>query len=97
MKLELIWSMAYQAMRDARRIVMIGVSVAPSDSRLRWLIREAAAESKPNLVVVNPDERDRLAALKLFGFHTEEQALRSGRYRLHKQFSSDMCASLSDG
>lgn len=58
-KMSLIWSLAFQKLSSASRWVVIGVSLAPSDSHLRWLLREAVAKrdkrSKPQIEVVNPD------------------------------------------
>ena len=58
-----LWNLALRQLISADKIVVIGVSFAPSDFELRWLVRQAIAlRSSPGyeLHVVNPskDHRD---------------------------------------
>ena len=57
-KLGLIWSLAYRELRKADRIVIFGVSFAPSDYYLRWLFTKAVRgrENKPVIYNINNDE-----------------------------------------
>jgi hypothetical protein len=60
--------LALRALRDADRIVVAGVSFAPTDLELKWLLRAAtlARRSTPHLVcVVNPDSHARARAATL--------------------------------
>jgi hypothetical protein len=44
-KLGLLWNLAYRELADAVKIILVGVSFAPSDYNLRWLVRAACAVS----------------------------------------------------
>jgi len=60
-KLGFIWSLAKKELFKANKIVIIGVSFAPSDYYLRWLFKSALALLKlrpeiPTIEVVNTDE-----------------------------------------
>ncbi len=69
--LSLLWSLALGELWQATRIVVIGVSLAPGDFELRWLLREALrlrnARSSLDICVVNPDSGCHRAFTALLG------------------------------
>lgn len=56
-KLGFLWSLAYRELNTADRIVIFGVSFAPSDYYLRWLFKKAITdrdrENKPTIVNID--------------------------------------------
>jgi hypothetical protein len=66
-KLAFLWNLALRAFANAGRIVVIGVSFAPSDYELRWLLRQGTALCgfPVNLDLVNPIEYHRKVVLSL--------------------------------
>lgn len=68
-RLRLLWRLALNELAEADRIVIVGLSFAPSDFELRWLIRQARF-TRPNgiplLDIVNPCVADRNTAIGLF-------------------------------
>lgn len=66
-KLGLLWNLAYRELKQADKIIMIGVSLAESDYYLNWLIRSAirGSVSPPQIEVVNKDKNvyDKLGKL----------------------------------
>ncbi len=67
-RLAFLWHLALQELREASRLIIVGVSFAPSDFELRWLIRSAlmGTAASPNLsevFVVNPSLNARQAAM----------------------------------
>jgi hypothetical protein len=58
-KLGFLWSLAYRELNTADRIVVYGVSFAPSDYYLRWLfkkvITDKVPQNKPVIFNINPD------------------------------------------
>lgn len=65
-RMELLWHHAFRELSHARELVVVGVALPPSDSRLRWLLR-ASQEAHPDsgvktknrnkkLIVVDPSE-----------------------------------------
>ena len=56
-KLGLLWSLAYRELNKADRVVIFGVSFAPSDYYLRWLFKKAVRErkDKPIIFDINTD------------------------------------------
>ena len=67
-RLGLLWKMALNEITNARKLVIIGFSFAPSDFELQWLFRQAAEFRRrmmgewPEVVVVNPDPEHRIRA-----------------------------------
>jgi hypothetical protein len=62
-RLAFLWNLAFREIRSASRFVVIGLSLAPTDFELRWLIRQAieGRDGTPLEVhIVNPEEKDRL-------------------------------------
>lgn len=63
-KLGFLWSLAYRELNIADRIVIFGVSFAPSDYYLRWLFKKAITdrENKPTLIDIdtNPEVCDKI-------------------------------------
>ncbi len=63
-KLRLLWSLAYRELYSADKIVIFGVSFAPSDYYLRWLFKKAITdrEYEPNLIDIdtNPKVCDKI-------------------------------------
>jgi hypothetical protein len=59
--LAFLWNLALSELRDAKRIVIAGLSFAPSDFELRWLVREAMRyrSSMPTIEIVNPSAKTR--------------------------------------
>ncbi|MBI3817449.1 MAG: hypothetical protein HY286_02070 [Planctomycetes bacterium] len=84
-KLNFLWQIALEELRRAERIVCIGVSFAPSDTHLRWLIREALLTRTNNerlmLTIVNPDAQ---VTSQLFGYASKEDAMKSGRVKCYE-------------
>jgi hypothetical protein len=66
-KLAFLWNLALRELAQAARIVVIGVSFAPTDYELRWLVRQGNAfrRTAAHLDVVNPSKDHRLAAMNL--------------------------------
>lgn len=60
-KLGFLWSLAYRELNKADKIVIIGVSFAPSDYYLRWLFKSSVAlkpgNQKPKIEVVDKNQR----------------------------------------
>jgi len=56
-KLGFLWSLAYRELNTADRIVVFGVSFAPSDYYLRWLLKKAITDRdrENNLTLINID------------------------------------------
>jgi len=69
-RLELLWHLAHRELAAAGQLVVIGVSLPPSDTRLRWLLA-SAWKTRPwagpprHLYIVNPDRQaaSRLASV----------------------------------
>jgi len=57
-KLGLLWSIAYREIKEADKLVFIGLSLAESDYYLNWLIKSAVVNSKKSKIVevVNKDK-----------------------------------------
>ena len=57
----LLWRLAFDELRLCSEWIVVGVSLAPSDSELRWVLRHALAsrETAPVVHVVNPDGKHR--------------------------------------
>ena len=55
-RLGLMWRLAYEELRRAHKVVFFGVSMAPSDYYLHWLIRSSFVrrKQKPEVIVINP-------------------------------------------
>jgi hypothetical protein len=55
-RLLLIWRLAHEELKAADRVVFFGVSMAPSDYYLHWLIRSSLVyrDPRPEVVVINP-------------------------------------------
>ena len=68
-RLAFIWNLALRELTSATRIVIIGLSFAPSDFELRWLIRQSTElrQEAVELHVVNPLREHREAAQPRFG------------------------------
>ncbi len=54
-KLGLIWGLAFKELKQADKIVFFGVSFAPSDYYLRWLVRKAIGERESKPVIFDID------------------------------------------
>jgi hypothetical protein len=65
----LLWNLALREIRAAAELVVIGLSFAPTDFELRWLVREAVtarAKGSPLTVTIadpSPESRNRIATL----------------------------------
>ncbi len=55
-RLSLIWRLAHEELKVADKVVFFGVSMAPSDYYLHWLIRSSLVyrDPKPEVIVINP-------------------------------------------
>ena len=64
-KLGLLWSLAHRELSQADRIVVFGLSFAPSDYYLRWLFRSAITESpsQPQIFNINTDSGESAEAI----------------------------------
>jgi hypothetical protein len=72
-----LWSLAFREIMKATEIHVVGVSFAPGDFELRWLLREALTLSRETreagglapvrLVVTNPDQQARREAKLVTG------------------------------
>lgn len=68
-RLAFLWNLALREIRQAGELVVIGLSLAPTDFEVRWLIREGLdvrrrSGKKKKIVVVNPDRK---AITQVFG------------------------------
>ncbi len=54
-KLGFLWSLAYRELRTAERIVIFGISFAPSDYYLSWLLKKAILDRKERPKIFNID------------------------------------------
>jgi hypothetical protein len=64
----MLWNLALRELIGTRRLVIVGISVAPSDFELRWLLRQAIQlrQGRPlGAHIVNPNamHRDKLRGL----------------------------------
>jgi len=55
-KLRLLWNLAYRVLSRADRIVVFGVSFAPSDYYLRWLLKKAMRTRQTTPIIYDIDE-----------------------------------------
>jgi hypothetical protein len=55
-KLGLLWSLAYRELNKADKIVIFGVSFAPSDYYLRWLFKKALSERVNKPLIIDIDK-----------------------------------------
>lgn len=65
-RIAFLWNLALRELRDASSIVFIGISLAPADFELRWLIREAVSfksKTRAQIQVINPNKPHRKAIL----------------------------------
>jgi hypothetical protein len=68
-RMALLWNLALREIRAAAELVVIGLSFAPTDFELRWLVREAVtarAKGSPLTVTIadpSPESRNRIATL----------------------------------
>jgi len=53
-----LWNLALRRLRPARAIVVFGVSLAPTDFELRWLLKEGVnpAAGPVSISIINPDK-----------------------------------------
>ncbi|MBK8817058.1 MAG: hypothetical protein IPN42_16820 [Methylococcaceae bacterium] len=68
-RMAFLWNIALRQLSSATRIAVIGISFAPSDFELRWLVRQAIelrVQKYYELHVVNPSKHDRQNIIKLF-------------------------------
>lgn len=70
-RLAFLWNLAWRELIDADRIVIVGMSLPPTDFELRWLLRSACAMRKRSarplleLQVVNPNQAHCEAAIAI--------------------------------
>ena len=67
-KIAFLWNLALREMRAARNVVIIGVSLAPTDFDLRWLIREGIGFTGGHEVhvdIVNPNAEHRAEVINI--------------------------------
>jgi hypothetical protein len=60
------WNLALRELRLATDVILVGVSLAPSDFELSWLLREGLGAERPGgvrLHLVNPEESHRRAVM----------------------------------
>jgi len=77
-RLSFLWNLALRELRKAQQIAVIGLSLAPTDFELRWLLRAAIVDrNSPALVVANPSAENRNTLISLFG--TASTAVREYR------------------
>lgn len=69
-RIAFLWNLALREIREADQIAIIGLSFAPSDFELRWLIRQALELRSPTkrlqVSIVNPNKTDRDSARHCF-------------------------------
>lgn len=68
-RMAFLWNIALRQLINADRIVVIGISFAPSDFELRWLVRQAIelrTNPRYELHVVNPKSADRQNVIAVF-------------------------------
>lgn len=83
-KLGLLWSLAYRELNKADKIVIFGVSFAPSDYYLRWLFKKATTErkDKPTILNINTDNEvcgcvEKITGIRPQHFSTLDEYLKS--------------------
>jgi hypothetical protein len=59
-KLGLLWSLAYRELNITDRIVIFGVSFAPSDYYLRWLFKKAITDRENKPTIIDIDENSKV-------------------------------------
>lgn len=72
-RVQLMWTHALRALMYADRVAVIGVSFAPSDVDLRWLIRRSrntGSGNRPYVHIVNPCSKTRARTKELFGHYS---------------------------
>jgi hypothetical protein len=65
-----VWALADQSLSQAKRIVVIGYSLPPTDFHAEWLLRTSVQKNKNDkieLVVVNPDRHVAQRLAPMFG------------------------------
>jgi hypothetical protein len=65
-----VWTLADQSLSQAKRIVVIGYSLPPTDFHAEWLLRTSVQKNKHDkidLIVVNPDGRVVQRLAPMFG------------------------------
>jgi hypothetical protein len=60
-KLGFLWSLAYRELNIADKIVVFGVSFAPSDYYLRWLFKKAITDRKNKPTIINIDSNPEIS------------------------------------
>lgn len=68
-RMAFLWNIALRQLISADRIVVVGISFAPSDFELRWLVRQAIELRETagyELHVVNPSSDDRQNTIAVF-------------------------------
>ena len=65
-RLGYLWALAFDALAAARRVIVIGVSFAPSDYLLRWLLR-ATLNAAQDFIVVDIDREVARAVSAMVG------------------------------
>ena len=61
-RMAFLWNLAFREIRSADRLIVVGLSLAPTDFELRWLLREGTTTSEDRPIdvdIVNPDESHR--------------------------------------
>jgi hypothetical protein len=68
-KMGILWNVAYREIRDATKLIFIGLSLPESDYFFWWLLREGRTESSsiPEVIVVNKFEAERVKVDRLLG------------------------------
>ncbi len=72
-----LWKKAERALRNAKRIAVVGFSFTPTDLHVEAVARLAAARSGPlkSLVIANPSEGDRRRIRSIFAKQLEQGAV----------------------
>jgi len=65
--LDLQWRLAVERIEASCQVIVIGVSFAPTDSRLTWLLRYSLAGKVRSVFVVNQGDEARERAERVFG------------------------------
>ena len=73
--MRLLWTQALEALREARRVFLVGYSLPPADPVILGLLRDAFRDRVPELWVVNPSPESPLLGLESLGIDRESVTL----------------------
>jgi hypothetical protein len=76
--MRLLWTQALEALREARRVFLVGYSLPPADPVILGLLRDAFRDRVPELWVVNPSPEPPLSSLESLGIDRDSVTVLDG-------------------